>query len=64
MVMPEIGFELVPMTPTMRDDTVTKKNPKTTIITPSASLPSTPPGMNGQHRHDEDEHEAAARGRR
>ena len=30
MVMPEIGFDDAPMMPTMRDDTVTKKKPKTT----------------------------------
>jgi len=32
MVIPEIGFEELPINPTIRDDTVTKKNPKTTII--------------------------------
>ena len=31
MVIPEIGFEDVPMMPTMREETVTKKNPKTTM---------------------------------
>ena len=31
MVMPEIGLALVPISPVIRDDTVTKKNPKTTI---------------------------------
>ena len=30
MAMPEIGFEDVPISPVMRDETVTKRNPKTT----------------------------------
>ena len=33
MVMPEIGFALTPISPVMREDTTTKKNPKTTIST-------------------------------
>ena len=33
IVMPEIGFDEVPMRPMMRDDTVTKKKPKTMIRT-------------------------------
>ena len=49
MVMPEIGFERVPMMPTMRLDTVTKKKPKTTIRTPSSELAAKQvPGMNGR----------------
>ena len=32
MVIPEIGLEEEPIIPTIRDDTVTKKNPKITII--------------------------------
>ena len=47
MVIPETGFELVPMIPTMRDDTVTKKNPKMTISTPSRTRPPMVPGRNG-----------------
>ncbi len=31
IVMPEIGFDEVPMIPTMREETVTKKKPKTTM---------------------------------
>ena len=31
IVMPEIGFDDEPMRPVMRDDTVEKKKPKTTI---------------------------------
>ena len=31
IVMPEIGFDELPMRPVMRDDTVTKKKPKMTI---------------------------------
>ncbi len=38
IVIPEIGFELDPMMPTMRLATVTKKNPNTIIRTPSKSL--------------------------
>ena len=33
IVIPEIGFDELPMRPVIRDDTVTKKNPKTTIST-------------------------------
>ncbi len=31
IVMPEIGFDELPMSPVMRDDTVTKKKANTTI---------------------------------
>ena len=31
MVMPEIGFDEEPISPVMRDDTVAKKKPKSTI---------------------------------
>ena len=48
MVMPETGFELVPMRPTMREETVTKKNPKTMMSTPSSSRPPRLPGMKGR----------------
>jgi hypothetical protein len=46
--MPLIGLFDDPINPTMRLDTVTKKNPNTTISTPSSSLLSTlSPGTNG-----------------
>ena len=38
MVIPETGFDDEPMRPTMRLATVTKKNPNTTMRTPSRSL--------------------------
>ena len=48
MVMPEIGFDDVPMSPTMRLATVTKKNPNTITSRPSSSLLPMPlPGTNG-----------------
>ena len=43
IVMPEIGFDEVPMMPTMREDTVTKKNPKTTTSRPIRSEPGNGP---------------------
>ena len=43
IVMPEIGFEDVPMIPTIRDETVTKKNPKTTIRADMRSDPGNGP---------------------
>jgi hypothetical protein len=39
IVIPEIGFDEDPISPVMRDDTVTKKNPKTTIRTAARKLP-------------------------
>ena len=33
IVMPEIGFDELPISPVMRDDTVTKKKPKSTTRT-------------------------------
>src|SRR5438270_9669738 len=48
MVIPEMGFDDEPMMPTMRELTVTKKNPNTTMKTPSTSLlPIDVPGTNG-----------------
>jgi hypothetical protein len=48
IVIPLIGLELVPMMPTIRLETVTKKNPKTTIMTPRSALPRIDaPGRNG-----------------
>src|ERR1700739_5165095 len=38
MVIPEIGFDEEPINPTMRDETVTKKNPNTTIIIAETKL--------------------------
>ena len=43
IVMPEIGFDDVPMIPTMREDTVTKKNPNTTTSRPISSEPGNGP---------------------
>ena len=48
MVMPEIGFDELPMMPTMRDDTVTKKKPKTTMSTAMNSEPGNVPGRLGR----------------
>src|SRR5215471_18360695 len=39
IVMPEIGFDDVPMSPVMRDDTVTKKNPKITMRIAARKFP-------------------------
>ena len=33
IVIPEIGFDELPMSPVMRDDTLTKKKPNTTVST-------------------------------
>src|SRR6187551_151691 len=33
MVMPEIGFDELPIRPVIRDDTLTKKKPNTTVST-------------------------------
>jgi hypothetical protein len=41
MVMPEIGLALTPMTPVIREETTTKKNPKMMIRTaPSRFTPT------------------------
>ena len=49
MVIPETGLLLVLMIPTMREDTVTKKKPKTMISTPSTRRAKIPdPGMKGR----------------
>ena len=39
MVMPEIGLDEDPMSPVIRDDTVTKKKPKMTIRTAARKFP-------------------------
>ena len=39
MVMPETGFDDDPIRPTMREETVTKKNPKTITSTEATKLP-------------------------
>ena len=60
MVMPEIGFDEMPMSPTMRLATVTKKKPKTTISRPSSSLlPRPEPGTNGSTAMISDQRAAA-----
>ena len=38
MVMPEIGLALTPISPVMREETTTKKNPKITISTAPSRL--------------------------
>src|ERR1043166_2655727 len=48
IVMPEIGFDEEPMIPTIRLETVTKKNPKTTISTDMINDPGNVPGMFGR----------------
>ena len=56
MVMPEMGFDELPMMPTMRLATVTKKKPKTTMSSDSRSELGELPGEDGQHgdQHDQD----------
>ena len=39
IVMPEIGFDEVPMSPVILDDTVTKKNPNTMVRIAASTLP-------------------------
>ena len=39
IVMPEIGFDEVPMRPVIRDETVTKKNPKMMVRMAARILP-------------------------
>ena len=39
IVIPEIGFDEVPIRPVMRDDTVTKRNPKTITRIAARKLP-------------------------
>src|SRR5215510_13868153 len=48
IVIPEIGFEDDPIMPTMREETVTKKKPKTTIRTDIRRLPGNFPGIWGR----------------
>ena len=45
MVIPEMGFDDVPMRPVMRDETVTKKKPKMTMSSAARKLPCV--GMRG-----------------
>ena len=47
IVIAEIGFDDEPMMPTMREDTVTNRNPNTSIMTAITSLPPIVPGMKG-----------------
>ncbi len=42
MVMPEMGLAELPMRPTMRELTVTKRNPKTTTSSEAARLAQMP----------------------
>src|SRR5205085_6488402 len=39
IVIPEIGFDDVPMSPVIRDETVTKKNPKMIVRIAARTLP-------------------------
>ena len=39
IVMPEIGFDEVPIRPVMRDETVAKKKPKMRMSTAATTLP-------------------------
>ena len=45
IVIPEIGFEDEPMSPTIRDDTATKKKPNTTMRRLSSSAHGKPTGI-------------------
>ena len=47
MAMPEMGFEEVPMSPTMREDTVTNRKPKITTSREASRLAKTPVGAPG-----------------
>ena len=49
MVIPEIGLDELPMMPTMRLATVTKKKPNTTTSNPSMSEPGNVPGKFGKN---------------
>ena len=49
IVIPEIGFDELPMIPTMRLETVTKKKPKTTTRSPVRSDPGNVPGSVGRN---------------
>ena len=51
IVMPEIGFDELPMRPVMRDDTLTKKKPNTTVSTAASGLPYV-----GRLRDDDQKH--------
>ena len=54
IVMPEIGFDELPMSPVMRDDTVTKKKPKTTIEDGGEEVPlHRHAGRDGQEQREE-----------
>ena len=49
IVMPEIGFDEEPMSPVMRDETVAKKKPKTTIRIDDEDVAlRRQPGIDGQ----------------
>ena len=54
IVMPEIGFDEVPMMPTMRDETVTKKKPKTTTRRPISERAGEGPCGKLRQNRDED----------
>src|SRR6266498_5951735 len=58
--MLEIGVDDVPIMPTIRELTVTKKKPKTTTNSPISSLPGIPPARKlGKDRDDENQRQRA-----
>ncbi len=60
IVMPEIGLLELPMIPTIREDTVTKKAPKITISTPiNIRLKKELPRNDRQQADQEDKRQAA-----
>ena len=63
MVIPEIGFDELPMMPTIRLETVTKKKPNTTTRRPVRSDPGKEPGSVGRSAMISHEDDAARRRR-
>ena len=65
MVMPEMGLAELPIRPTMRELTVTKRNPKATTRTDAARLANKPTcapgtGLNSEEEeHEDDERDGA-----
>ena len=66
MVIPETGLAELPMRPTIRDDTVTKRNPKTMTRSDAARLGRTPTcapgtGLKVQEEKHQQEEQAPSR---
>jgi hypothetical protein len=59
MVMPEIGFDELPMMPTMRLETVTKKKPKTDHQQREEQRAGQAAGQAGQDGDDQDQGQRA-----